>query len=156
LLSDRLTPKYSTCYNIAKLQYFPRLFHLIRMARANAGYASPKGVVGSAKVILPEGSKIRDTTCLLCHYWFPYHLMPQVGECDNPSSRYYRKVAFSDKQTEDCFVSRSLEGLEFMWCQNHRQTIYITELPDHEGCSVFVKSASLPVEDQAEFTLAGD
>jgi hypothetical protein len=82
--------------------------------------------------------------------------MPQVGECDNPSSRHYRKPAFANKQTEDCFVERSLEGLEFVWCQSHRQTVYVTDLPDHGACSVFVKSASLPVEDQAELTLAGD
>jgi len=155
LSKDRLAPKYCTRYNIANLQYFPRHFQIIRMARAKVGYGSPKGAVGSAKGGLPGGSKIRDTTCLLCHYWFPSDLMPRVGECDNPSSRYYQKLAFSDKQTEDCFVARSLEGLEFMWCQNHRQTIYFTELPDHGACSVFVKSASLPVEDQAELTLAG-
>jgi hypothetical protein len=79
-----------------------------------------------------------------------------MGECDNPSSRYFGKPTFSDKPTEDCFVVRSLEGLEFMWCQSHRQTIYFTELPDHRDCAVFVSSVNLPVEDQAELTLAGD
>jgi hypothetical protein len=63
---------------------------------------------------------------------------------------------FANKPTEDCFVDRSLEGLEFLWCQSHRQTIHVSELFDHRGCSVFVGSASLPVEDQAELTLAGD
>ena len=82
--------------------------------------------------------------------------MPRVGQCYNPSSRHFEKPTYSDKPTEDCFVTRTLKGQEFLWCQSHRQTIYNTELPDHEGCSVFISSASLPVEDQAELTLAGD
>lgn len=53
-------------------------------------------------------------------------------------------------------MERSLEGLEFMWCQTHRQTIYAAEFPGHAGCEVFVSSVGLPVEDQAELTLAGD
>ncbi len=83
-------------------------------------------------------------------------MMPHVGQCDNPSSRYFRRPAFSDKRTEECFVVRSLDDLEFMWCQTHRQTIYSADLPDHRRCSVFVSSVSLPVEDEAELTMAGD
>lgn len=104
----------------------------------------------------PREPRVGGTTCALCHYWFPFPLMPQVGQCDNPSSRYFRKPEFSDKLTEECFVERSLEGLEFMWCQSHRQTIYSAELADHGSCRVFVSSVSLPVEDEVELTLAGD
>ncbi len=96
------------------------------------------------------------TTCMLCHYWYPFTLMPQVGECDNPSSKHFREPEFSDKQTEECFVERSLDDLDFMWCQSHRQTIYSAELPDHRRCLVYVSSASLPVEEEPELTLAGD
>jgi hypothetical protein len=96
------------------------------------------------------------TICEECHYWLPFDLMSHVGQCDNPSSRYYRRAAFSDKPTEGCFAKRSLEGLEFMWCQSHRQTIYSSELPDHRGCRIFVTSVSLPVEDEMELTLAAD
>lgn len=96
------------------------------------------------------------TTCVDCHYWFPYAPIPRVGECDNPSSRHFRSPEFSDKPTEGCFVARSFEGLEFMWCESHRETIYFSELPDHKGCSVYVSSVSLPVEDEMELTLAGD
>jgi len=100
--------------------------------------------------------RVGGTTCALCHYWLPLSLMPQLGECDNPSSRHFRRPEFSDKPTEECFVERSLEGLEFMWCQSHRQTIYYGELADHGGCLVYVNAAGLPVEDEAELTLAGD
>ena len=96
------------------------------------------------------------TTCVDCHYWFPFALMPRVGQCDNPASRHLGSPEFSDKPTEECFVARSLDGLEFMWCQSHRQTIHSAELPDHRSCRVFVSSASLPVEDEMELTLAGD
>jgi hypothetical protein len=98
----------------------------------------------------------RRSTCEDCHYWLPFELMPQVGQCDNPTSRHFRSPEFSDKPTEGCFVTRSLDGLEFMWCQSHRQTIYSKELPDHRSCHVFVSSVSLPVEDEMELTLAGD
>ena len=105
---------------------------------------------------VPKGPRPGGTTCVYCHYWFPFELMPRMGQCYNLSSRYFGMAEFSDKPTEECFVERSLEGLDFMWCQSHRQTIYTTELPDHKECSVFVSSVGLPVEDQAELTLAGD
>jgi hypothetical protein len=82
--------------------------------------------------------------------------MFQVGECDNPSSVHYKRPTFPNKPAEDCFAARSLEGIDLMWCQTHRQTIYTGELFTHKGCSVFVSTASLPVEDEAEMTLAGD
>ena len=104
----------------------------------------------------PRGPSHRGTTCMDCHYWFPFEMMPRVGQCYNPSSRHYRSSEFSDKPTEECFIEKSLEGLEFMWCQTHRQTIHSSELPDHVGCLVFVSTVSLPVEDQMELTLAGD
>lgn len=103
-----------------------------------------------------KGGRRAGTACVQCHYWLPYEMMPHVGQCDNPDSRLFRSPAFSDKPTEGCFVDRSLDNLEFMWCQSHRQTIYSTELPDHRGCSVFVSSVSLPVEDEMELTVAGD
>jgi len=103
-----------------------------------------------------KGTPHDGTACLDCHYWQPLGLMPQVGECDNPSSTHFRMPMFSDKPTEECFVNRSLEGLDFMWCQSHRQTIYSAELPEHRSCQVFVGSVNLPVEDQAELTMAGD
>jgi hypothetical protein len=103
-----------------------------------------------------RGARRQGTTCQDCHYWLPFPPIPRVGECDSPSSEHFRRPTFSDKPTERCFVVRSLEGLEFMWCQSHRQTIHSTELPEHWSCRVFISSASLPVEDQAELTLAGD
>lgn len=96
------------------------------------------------------------TTCADCHYWLPFALMPRVGQCDNTASKHFKSPEFSDRTTEECFIERSLDGLEFMWCQSHRQTIYSTELPDHGSCRVFVSSVSLPVEDEMELTLAGD
>ncbi len=104
----------------------------------------------------PRGHKRQGTTCVCCNYWSPSEVMPRVGRCDNPTSSYFGRPAFSNKPTEDCFVTKSLEGLEFMWCQSHRQTIYFAELPDHASCSVFACAASFPVEDEAEMTLAGD
>jgi hypothetical protein len=102
------------------------------------------------------GSQSEGTTCVNCQYWFPFELMPRVGQCDNPSSENFRRPEFSDKPTEECFVERSLEGLDFVWCQTHRQTIYSAEIPDHPGCRIFVSSVSVPVEDEVELTLAGD
>ena len=106
---------------------------------------------GTSKRASPEG-----TTCVDCHYWLPFGPMPQVGECDNPLSKHFKRPAFADKPTENCFVTRSLEGLEFLWCQSHRQTIYFAEVPEHKSCRIFVGTVSLPVEEQAELTLAGD
>jgi len=57
---------------------------------------------------------------------------------------------------EDCFLGRSLEGLVFMWCLTHRETIHHTDVPYHRGCRIFVGSVNLPVEEQAEMTLPGD
>lgn len=94
--------------------------------------------------------------CAACHFWFPHSLFPCVGQCDNPASTHHGKSTFADKPSDECFVLRSLDGLEFMWCEDHRQTIYTDELPQHRGCSVFVASAGLPVEDEVEFTFAGD
>ena len=122
-------------------------------SRAESGLAGRQSV-GSADG--PKGQHLGGTTCIECHYWLPFELMPHVGQCDNPSSRFFGRPAFSDKPTEGCFAGRSLEGLEFMWCQTHRQTIYSAELPEHKGCSIFVSSVSLPVEDEMELTLAGD
>jgi hypothetical protein len=82
--------------------------------------------------------------------------MPRVGQCENPVSRDFGKSAFSDKPAKQCFVVRSLEGLDFLWCQTHRQTIYSAEIPAHRDCWLFVGSAALPVEEEAELTLAGD
>ncbi len=104
----------------------------------------------------PVGPRPGGTSCESCHYWYPFGSMPRVGECDNPSSRHFRSPEFSDKPTEACYVRRSLDDLEFMWCQTHRQTIHSTDVPDHELCSLYVSSVSLPVEDQMEFTVAGD
>lgn len=104
----------------------------------------------------PMGPSHGDAMCVDCHYWMPLETMTHVGRCDNPTSRLFDMPAFSDKPTERCFVPRSLEGLEFMWCQSHHQTIYRAELPYHSGCRIFVSSASLPVEDEMELTLAGD
>ena len=95
-------------------------------------------------------------TCQECHYWFPFELMPSVGQCDNPDSGHFGSPEFANKAVEGCFAKRSLEGLDFMWCQSHRQTIYTDELPEHRGCLVFVSSVGLPVEDEMELTLAGD
>ena len=91
-----------------------------------------------------------------CHYWFPLGIMPQVGECGNPASRSFERPTFADKPSESCFVARSLAGLEFLWCQTHRQTIYFAEAPAHKGCRLFASSVNLPVDEQAELTLAGD
>jgi hypothetical protein len=104
----------------------------------------------------PLGPTPGGTTCENCHYWYPFGTMPRVGECDNPSSGHFRSPEFSDKPTEACYVKRSLDGLEFMWCQTHRQTIHSTDLPLHGKCSVYVSSVSLPVEEQMELTVAGD
>jgi hypothetical protein len=95
-------------------------------------------------------------TCLECHYWLPFETMPRIGQCDNPDSQHFRSPEFADKPVEGCFVTRSLDRLDFMWCQSHRQTIYSAELPEHSGCLIFVSSVSLPVEDEMELTLAGD
>ena len=129
--------------------------HMTFGAGASCEFYSPRleksrGIAGTPK--RPETS---GTICVYCHYWFPSDLMPRIGQCYNPSSRHFEKPTYSDKPTEDCFVTRTLEGQEFLWCQSHRQTIYITELPVHKACSVFISSASLPVEDQAELTLPG-
>ena len=94
--------------------------------------------------------------CESCEYWFPFSTMPRVGECENPSSRHFGMPAFSDKTTEECFVRRSLEGLEFMWCQTHRETIHSSDLALHKECRLFPNAAALPVEEQVELTLAGD
>ena len=104
----------------------------------------------------PKGPSPQGSICEDCHYWLPFATMPRVGQCDNPASGHFKSPQFSDKPTEECFIARSLDGLEFMWCQSHRQTIYSTELPDHGPCKVFVSSVSLPVEDEMELTLAGD
>ena len=109
-----------------------------------------------ASLEAPRGASSHGTTCEYCHHWLPFGLIPRVGQCDNPASRHFRSSVFSDKPTEECFATRSLDGLEFMWCQSHRETIYSAELPDHRGCRVFVSSASLPVEDEMELTLAGE
>ena len=104
----------------------------------------------------PWGPAPGGRTCLECHYWLPFEIIPSVGQCDNPDSAHFRSPEFADKPVEGCFVTRSLDGLDFMWCQSHRQTIYSEELPQHTGCLGFVSPVSLPVEDEMELTLAGD
>lgn len=104
----------------------------------------------------PWGPPSGGLTCLECHYWLPFETMPSVGQCDNPDSQHFRSPEFADKPVEGCFAMRSLDRLDFMWCQSHRQTIYSEELPEHKGCLLFVSSVSLPVEDEMELTLAGD
>ncbi len=118
--------------------------------------ALPTGPGGTWEEREPKGPQPGGATCENCHYWLPFGTMPRVGQCDNPSSKYFGKPEFSDKPTEKCFVMRSLDDLEFMWCQTHRQTIHSTDFPNHRACSLFVSSVSLPVEDQMELTVAGD
>jgi hypothetical protein len=96
------------------------------------------------------------SNCVGCHHWVPLASMPQVGECGNPASSNFKRSIFGDRATENCFLARSLEGLEFVWCQTHRQTIYSAELRDHKYCRLFMGTVNLPVEEQAELTLAGD
>ncbi len=98
----------------------------------------------------------RHTTCDTCHYWLPFGTMPQVGQCDNPSSRHFERPTFYDKPTEEGYTTRSLDKVEFMWDQTHRQTIHSTDLPDHRVCRLYLSSVSLPVEEQVELTFAGD
>lgn len=119
-------------------------------------YSEVSGPIGGGPVEPSGEARPVATECEQCHYWLPFVTMPLVGQCDNPSSRYYGRPAFSDKPTEECYVERSLEGLDFLWCQTHRQTIYAAEVPDHRGCHLFVKTASIPVEDEMELTVAGD
>ena len=52
------------------------------------------------------------TTCVKCHYWLPYEMMPHLGQCDNPTGRLFGRPTFSDKPTEECYVDRSLDGLD--------------------------------------------
>ena len=106
----------------------------------------------------PSGEARRKgaAVCEQCHYWLPFETMPSVGECDNRSSRHYGRPVFADKLTEECYARRSLEGLDFVWCQTHRQTVYSAEAPGHLGCHVFVKTATLSVEEEMELTTAGD
>jgi hypothetical protein len=94
--------------------------------------------------------------CSSCFYWQPLESIPCLGECENSSSRSFKRPTFSDKPVEECFVTRSLDDVEFVWCQTHRQTIHSSELPDHRDCRLFAGTALLPVEDMVEFTLAGD
>ena len=119
--------------------------------------SAPRGTVGelegrSAPERFPSGT----VTCVDCHYWLPFALLPRIGECDNQLSTRFRRPVFSDMAIEDCFLGRSLEGLEFMWCLTHRETIHQTDVPYHRGCRIFVGSVNLPVEEQAEMTLPGD
>lgn len=107
--------------------------------------------LGTPERFLPSG-----TTCVDCHYWLPFALLPRIGECDNALSAHHRRPIYSDKAAEECFLRRSLEGLEFMWCLSHRETIHYSDMPHHGGCQIFVDSVNLPVEDQAEMTLPGD
>ena len=107
--------------------------------------------LGSSEPVRNAGA-----TCESCQYWLPFSTMPRVGECENSSSRYYRRPTFSDKPTEACFITRSLQGIEFLWCQTHRETIDSTDLPYHAGCLVYPAAATLPVEDEVELTVAGD
>ena len=102
------------------------------------------------------GPTSKGATCSECHYWFPLESMVRIGRCDNTDSAHFRAPEFGDKAAEGCFVARSLEGLEFAWCQSHRQTIHSHEFPSHRGCRVFVSTVNLPVEDEMELTLAGD
>lgn len=118
--------------------------------------ASRAAESGGSRTADSAGSPHSGTVCYECHYWLPSVLMPRVGRCDNPSSRHYGRPAFSDKPTESCFAERSLEGLDFVWCETHRRTVYSAELSEHRGCRVFVSSATLPVEEEMELTLAGD
>ena len=128
-----------------------------KYGRMAAGTEEPCDQYAPAATAGPENTAqpSRMTTCEECHYWLPFELMPRVGRCDDPSSRLFEETTFSDKSTEACFAVRSFDGLDFMWCQSHRQTIYAAELPDHRGCRIFVCSVSLPVEEQMELTLAG-
>ena len=105
---------------------------------------------------LPAGPGSGSTVCESCHYWLPFGMMPQVGQCDNPSSSHFGWAAFADKRTEKCYETRDIGELEFMWCQTHRQTVYSSDLGEHRSCRVYVSSVSLPVEDEMELTLAGD
>lgn len=124
-------------------------------------YYTPKTTVDAPTRTVSRGpSRGREEglseTCVECHFWYPHSLGLRVGECANPSSTHYGKPTFHDKSAEGCFVTRSFDGLEFMWCEDHRETIYMAELPRHRGCHIFVASANMPVEDEIEFTLAGD
>lgn len=111
----------------------------------------------SGSLTTPRGLGVSEgNTCEECHHWLPYEMMPHVGICDNRSSRYYRRPAFSDKHAEGCFATRSLKDVEFMWCRTHRETFSSVDISEHRSCDIFVSSAILPVEDEMELTVAGD
>ncbi len=111
--------------------------------------------VGSPRVRSESGG-VSGTRCVSCNHWLPFETLPIVGECDNPASKNFGKAAFADRISADCYEPRSLEGLDFMWCETHRQTIYSAERPEHRGCRLFAGSVVLPVEEELELTLAGD
>jgi hypothetical protein len=82
--------------------------------------------------------------------------MTRLGECANPKGPNLKMAVWADKQAGTCFTERSFEGLEFLWCQTCHLTIPSLDLANHPNCRLFVGAAQMPVEDMAEFTLAGD
>ena len=140
---------------LMKQRVHTRARHARRKTRSPRPPARRRGAREHKGREAPERFLLGGTTCVDCHYWLPFSLLPRIGECDNQSSTHFRKPVFSDKAAEDCFLRRSLEGLEFMWCLTHQETIHYTDMPYHGGCRIFSGSANLPVEDQAEMTLPG-
>lgn len=94
--------------------------------------------------------------CEECNGWYPFDVMPLLGECRNPASPNHKKPVFWDRTSGACFEERSLEGADFLWCGTCRQTIHVSELERHTTHRLFAGSSQSPVEDLLEFTLAGD
>ncbi len=79
-----------------------------------------------------------------------------LGECAKPEGGNGRSSAFADTSAGRCFETRSLQGLELVWCQTCRKTISRAELSEHMDCTVYTEAAQFPVEDMMELTVAGD
>jgi hypothetical protein len=94
--------------------------------------------------------------CSECHFWEPHDVMSSLGECENHESQYYRKAVMRNTESPNCFRPRDLGSSEFLWCETCKQTVSDNELKAHTGHSVFIGTVQFPVEDNIEWTHAGD
>ena len=114
-----------------------------------------KGMERTRKVIA------RESRCITCRYYAPYHLYPRIGVCNNPISQYYNYPVLATLTACEDFdqYSAKREELvehEYYWCEDCLISIPGFLYDEHADHRVRNKLASTDIEFNVESTYAAD
>ncbi len=103
----------------------------------------------------------RESKCINCRYYAPYHLYPRLGVCNNPISHYFNCPVISTIMACEDYEQYSVKrddvfDHEYYWCEDCLISIPGFLYDEHLNHRVRNKLANTDVEFNVESTLAAD